>query len=262
MAKTRRRRFSGAVPWLFRKLFNGFLWVFAHVQVVAAMAILVGFVAGVWIVATRSPAFAITTITVPAGVNVKVPQSLIGQNLWTVDLKALELSLNAQQKDLKHLRAIRRVPHTLEIEAALRTPVAQIKLGQWYPVDREGYVLSQGKTAPWDALVALKGVDAPNARVRAGRANPTDRMLRALRLAVLLQRSPELVHHRLQAVDIGDPVSLKLVVDDIEIRCGNETQLATGLQRLRDVLRTVAVDSMPVRYIDVRFHDPVMGVKG
>ena len=260
MAK-RHRQLSGATPRMGRRLLEGFTWMFVRAQAVAALIVTAGCIVSLWIVATRSPLFAITTIDVPPNVNIKAPQSLIGQNLWTVDLEVLTVSLKAQQKDLKRIRAIRRPPHTLQIEATTRLPVAQLKLAQWHAVDEEGYILSQGQPEPWDALIVFRGVDAPNARIRVGKANPTDRMVRALRLAASLRRAPELARHRLQAIDVGDPVSLKLVVDDIEIRCGSEGQLAMELRRLHDVLRTVAVNSAPVQYIDVRFHDPVMRVE-
>jgi hypothetical protein len=43
-----------------------------------------------------------------------------------------------------------------------------------------------------------------------------------------------------------------------EVRCGSEAELSDQLDRLQDALKTIARNQMTVRYIDVRFREPVV----
>jgi len=224
------------------------------------LAIILGSIIGLWGLTVRSDAFRITEIQVPAESSLAVPDSWLGQNLLAIDLEALAAKLKAQRPQLKRVRVIRRLPNTLQVEVIKRTPVAQIRHGQWHPVDAEGFIFPEANPAPWNHLVILKGVGSPHASLRIGAENTSERLLLALRLVAALRRSPVLMGHRVTVVDVSDPRSLNFVMDDeIEIRCGDETHLATALERLRAVLRRVAGNALAIRYIDVRFKDPVIG---
>ena len=236
---------------------------------------------GVWSVVTRSEAFAITEVQVPAHLTLHVSETLVGQNLWSVNLPALASALKAQQPTLKRLRVIRRLPHTLQIEALERTPVAQLKLSQWYLMDEEGFMLPQGRPTPWDNVVMLKGAEGFKPALHVGQHNVGERVLSALRVVARLAHSSALGHRRVVAVDVSNPQHVTVwirptpvgssdsarggfsqdgeVDEEIEIRCGSEAELATQLERLRAVLQTVEGKALTIRYIDVRFKDPVIG---
>jgi len=254
------RRRHGIIPRVAHAVFRGARWCLFHPQPLGALVVILGSVLGLWGLTTRSDAFRITEIRVPADSSLTVPSSLIGQNLWAIDLKAQAVKLKAQQPQLKRIRVIRRLPNALQVEVIERTPVAQVRHGQWHPVDAEGFVFPEASSAPWDHLVILKGVGSPQAPLKVGGENESERLLLALRLVATLRRSPVLIGHRLTAVDVSDPRSLSFVIDDeIEIRCGDEDNLTTALGRLRTVLRRVAGNPLAIRYIDVRFKDPVIG---
>lgn len=284
-------------------------WCVSHPQLFFMLAMLGVSSLGVWTVVSRSEAFAITEVQVPANVSLKVPESLIGQNLWSVDLSSLAALLNTQQPHLKRLRVIRRLPHTLQIEAVERTPLAQLKLSQWSPhphsvrrtddspsanmqvggwhlIDEEGFILPQGRPTPWEHLVMLKGMEGAEPPLRVGRENTDERVSSALRVVARLVRSSALAHRQVVAVDVSNPQHVTAWIrpalsesvqstsqkktaltpeqledadEEIEIRCGSEEELATQLERLRAVLQTVDSKSLAIRYIDVRFKDPVIG---
>ena len=46
---------------------------------------------------------------------------------------------------------------------------------------------------------------------------------------------------------------------EVEVRCGAEADLATHLDRLQAVLKVIRRRSLAVRYIDLRFQEPVIG---
>ena len=242
-------------------LWRGVRWCAGHPQPVIACGVAVACLWAFWGYATRSEAFRITDVQWPANSVLNVPApSLIGRNLWTVDLDALAAQLHAQQPFLKRLRVIRVLPNTLQVQVQERIPVAQVHLGGWHAVDREGFILPQASPVPFDRLVTLAGVEHPSAPLKVGRENTGERLLRALRLVERLSGSRVLVGHRLTRVDVADPQQLSFALDEgLDIRCGSEEALSAHLQRLRAVLQRVAKHPLEIRYIDVRFRDPVIG---
>ncbi|MBI3087984.1 MAG: FtsQ-type POTRA domain-containing protein [Candidatus Omnitrophica bacterium] len=204
---------------------------------------------GLWRGMQQSEAFRITDVRLPLNSSLRVPDAVLGQNLWRIDVQALAQALQSQQPLLKRVRVIRIPPGTLQIEALERAPVAQVRLGQWYRMDSDGVVLPPGSATPHDRLVVLRGLDKTN-----------ERLPLALRLAARLRRVPALVGHRLTAVDVSRPEQLRFVIDeDVEVWCGGEEALPDHLERLRPVLHRVARNQLAVRYIDLRFPDPVVG---
>jgi len=204
-------------------------------------------------------AFRIAEIRMEPARGLRVPRSVIGQNLWSVDLSALAESLSRQQPALKTVRVVRELPNRLRIDAIARHPIAQVRLDRWYAVDGEGYVLPDGRTQPSEDLVRLVGVETPQARLRAGALNTSERLQVGLRVVDAVRQQPWLPSHRLETVDVSDPRQISLRIDDdVEIRCGAESELPTQLTRLQTVLKTVEPQRVAIRYIDVRFAEPVV----
>jgi len=242
-------------------LWRGVRWAVRHPRGLIALGMVLACGWTAWQLITKSEAFRITDVRIPAESHLSVPVSSVkGRNLWTVNLKALEADLKAQRPHLKRVRVIRLLPGTLQLEVVERVPVAQLFLGGWHPVDAGGYILPQASSAPVEQLVLLKGIDSSTQPLKVGQANANERLSRALQIAEQLRRSPLLAGHRLTTVDVADPAQLTFVIDeDVEIRCGDDTQLASHLRRLRAVLQQVAKHGLEVRYIDLRFPDPVIG---
>jgi hypothetical protein len=246
-------------------------WGLRHPQPFGALAIVLASPIGLWAFAAHSDAFRVTAIRMPANSSLRAPDSLIGQNLLTIDLKAVAEKLKAQQPHLKQVRVIRLLPDALKIEAIERAPIAQVRHGQaggWYAVDGEGFILPQASPSPKGQLVILKGVEGPRAPLAVGQENANPRLWLALRLAASLRTSPALLGYRVRAVDVSDPQQLSFLIDHasangfedaIEVRCGREEELTAHLGRLRAVLRMIASQSLAVQYVDLRFKEPVIG---
>lgn len=250
MTKRRLRRRTGLLPWLGGMLGRLLQRLVGHPQVWASLAM--GVVAAIAAshMALRSEAFRLERIVLPPGSTLQAPTSLLGQNLWTIDLERVADQLKSQQPQLKRVRVIRQLPNALAIEVSKRVPVGQLRVpsGRWCPVDDEGFVLSEAQAASWDHLVIIKS------------PNTNERLVEAVRLIAWLRRSPALIGHRLTAIDVADLRRVTLTVDeDVEIRCGREPELGQQVGRLRSVWKMLAGQPVDVRYIDVRFPEPVIG---
>ncbi len=260
MARRRRRHAPGALSKLGTGLFAGLQWLLDHPHPFVALLIALG--SFVWISQgiTRSDAFRVETIEIPEASGLKAPEHLKGESMWAVDLRDLAESLNAQQPELAWGRVTRVLPNTLRVETKAREAAAQVQLGQWHAVDADGFVFSPASTDPVEGLVILKGIGDPKSPVKAGRRNENARLLGGLRVVASLKDSTPLRDHHVVSVDVSDRQQLTFTLEnDMEIRCGSEEELASQLERLRGVLARVAKQTLDIRYIDVRFPEPVIG---
>lgn len=292
----RHRRITGILPRLGRGVGAAAQWVARHPQPLFLLASLVAVGSALWAYAQRSEAFRITRVIVPPRSTLHPPESLIGDNMWRVNLEALAIRLEAQQPSLKQVRVVRELPNVLRIEAIPRTPVAQVRIGgggqagSWYVVDREGFVLPDARPAPDPRWIRLSGIDRAKGQLLPGKPNTQESLELALRVLDALQRAPESLRRRMTEINVDDAQQLRFLMDlssasslvrvinlasgastsvpstdqaaplvETEVRCGSEAELDAHLARLHATLKTIAGEPMDLRYIDVRFPEPVLG---
>ncbi|MBI4341432.1 MAG: FtsQ-type POTRA domain-containing protein [Candidatus Omnitrophica bacterium] len=260
-ARRRRQRWAGLLPQLWRGLAAVGRWLWRHPQPLALACCLglTGWAMGSFI--QRAEAFHVASLSVPPNMALELPPSLIGQNIWHVNLRALSERLQQQRPDLQHVRIIRQLPNTIRVHAIERAPVAQVRIDRWYAVDRDGFILPGGTVEPMERLIRLTGFLQGSVLLRAGKLSTDERLLLALRVLAALQRAPMSIARRLTEINVSDAQQIRFVLDDeLEIRCGGEAELDAHLERLQATLRMLARQpSMPIRYIDVRFQQPVVG---
>ncbi len=260
-ARKRQQRWAGLLPQLWRGVVSVWRLIIGHPQP-AVLLICLGITGwAMWSFIQRADAFQIVSVSVPANMALELPPSLIGQNLWHVNLRELSDRLQHQRPDLKEIRVIRQLPNGIRVHAIERVPVAQMRIDRWYAVDREGFILPGGTVEPMERLIRLTGFLRNEVPLKVGKPNTGERMQLALRVLAVLQRASASIAHRLVELNVSDPQQIRFVLDDeLEIRCGGEAELQAHLERLQATLRLLSKrPSMPIRYIDVRFQQPVIG---
>jgi len=258
-SRRRRKQWKGIIPRGVRMLWTGTRWVVLHPQPIV-LAALIG-LSG-WALRTharRAAAFRITNVSFPPDTAFTLEKPLIGESLWDVDLRRVSEHLQQQEPALKSVRVTRQLPNTLRVSAVPRIPVAQVRLDRWYPVDRDGFVLPEPSQDPYPRLVQLSGLDRGS--LKPGRAYEDGSLPLALRAAEKMRRAPALVSRRVVEVNVADPEQIWFVLDnEMEVRCGSEAELDAHLARLKHAFRALAKRrELMVKYIDVRFEEPVVG---
>ena len=256
-----RRRIAGALPLLGRGAWAVIRWIGRHPQPWIAGLVLAGGAWALWRHAQAAQAFRIARVELPAQSRLKPPQSLLGADLWTVDLQRVAAELRRQEPSLKDVRVVRELPNAIRIEPVPRIPVAQVWVSGWHPIDREGFILQTSTPEPAERLVRVTGLERAASPVRAGKDNEDERVQLGLRVLDVLRRQPLLARH-VTEINVGDMQQIRFLLDDeTEVRCGSETELSAHLDRLRAALRALAKQSVSAAYIDVRFQEPVIGPK-
>ena len=247
------------IPRLGRGLAATGRWTIHHPQPVFLIAAAGLVVWGLWGYAQHADAFRIAHVSLPPNAALRLRDSIIGENLWTLDVRALADELKQQEPWLKEVRVVRQMPNAVQIEIIPRVPVAQVRLDRWYPVDREGFILPDGRAEAADALVRLSGFDHTDA-LRVGKSNTDERLALALRLLGSLRHEAPVIARRVTEINVAETRELRFTLDGkTEVRCGSEAELDAHLARLGAALKAIAKQSLDARYIDVRFQEPVIG---
>ncbi len=259
-ARKRRQRIIGLLP----RLAQG-LWAWASraarspQSLILCGVLLIG-LWGLWGYAQRAAVFRITQVVLPPDSTLKVRGPLLHANLWELDIRMLADELKQQQPWLQDIRVIRQLPNAVRIQPIPRSPVAQVRIDRWYPVDRDGFILPQAGGQPTNHLVRLVGVERSGISLKVGKANTDERLLFALRVLEKLRHTRSSISRRLTEINVGDPQQIRFLMDgETEVRCGSELELDAHLARLQAALKAMVKQPLPVKYIDVRFRDPVIG---
>ena len=287
---------TGVLPRLGYGVWTALRWCARHPQPFVVLAGLALSVSALWMYAQSSEAFRITRVLLPAQSTLHLPESVVGENLWRVDLDVLAARLEAQQPSLKKVRVVRELPNVLRIEAIPRAPVAQLRtgvagqVGLWHLVDREGFILPEATQAPDPRWIRLAGLDRGKGSLLIGKANAQESLGLALRVLAKLRHIPGSLRRRMTELNVADPQQIRFLIDlspasgsghvdrlsgqmaaapltsstdiagpETEVRCGSEAELDTHLARLQATLKTIAGQPLALSYIDVRFQDPVLG---
>lgn len=257
-ARLKRLQRLGLIPRLGQGLWWAIKAVFRYPQPIA-LGVIFGMAGwGFAAYAARGSAFLVTSVALPAEPVLKLPRPVIGENIWHVDLRKLSGQLHEQSPALKVVRVSRRLPNTITVETVARRPIAQVHLDYWYPVDAEGFVLPAAGSEAAEGLLRLTGLN--RGRITPGQVSEDDAMLLGLRVRTLLRARRPVLAHRVTEMNTSDPEHIRLILDDAtEVRCGAEAELTSQLDRLQGTLRALAKQAITVRYIDLRFPDPVIG---
>lgn len=282
----KRRRTRGVVPQAGRWLGKGLAGAVRRPALLAMLAVLAVSGWGVWRIAQSSSLFRITQVLVPPEVSFRLPEPLLGRNVWEVDVQALAAELEAQAPGLKTVRVIRQLPDTLRVEVFPRIPLGAVRLvhgaarPSWYAVDAEGFVMPTAAPEQGEPLVRITGWER-SGRLQVGKDRPNERLDLALRILQARQRHPAWLSPRLVELNVSEPQQIRLLValapasafnlgapnpaltDDpaagtVEVRCGSEGELESNLRRLRASLERIGEPLPPIKYIDVRFPEPVI----
>ena len=269
--KVRRPNHPGALHQAGRGIVVGLRWLARHPKPFALCVVLAGMGWALWGFVQRAEAFRVTHITLPPESALKLPPSILGLNIWSVDVRGLAQELKEQQPWLKAIRVARELPDTIRIEAIPRVPVAQLRGDRWYPVDAEGVVVPEAGPAPIEGLMQIVGCEHVRS-LQVGKTVGDERVQLALRVLTRVRRAPATISRRVVEINVGDPQQLRFRItlgasplamaegeSLVEVRCGSEAELDAHLERLQGVLKVVTRQALPVAYIDVRFPEPVIG---
>ena len=214
---------------------------------------------------TGSGLFTVHRVTVAEGlgeINVPELKKLEGKNIFKVDLAGVEARVCAKYPQMAGLKVLRRFPDEILVAGTRRELFASLFFGgRVMTVSRDGFIIGPwGKEDP--DLVLVKGVVARTALPGEKIADPHFDLAR--QLIDLLRRDDVFGAAPLHSVDVQDaghivcvlgrlPVKFDVVID------GNEIE--GKIKMLSMIIGRTGIALPEVKYIDLRFKEPVIGKK-
>jgi cell division septal protein FtsQ len=150
--RRRYRRIRRAIPW-FKGSFganNKLVWIVLAVILLIALLIYSGKII------YSSDTFKVKKIKTNVELSRKLEKSVMGKSLFTVDTQEIYSQMKLYYPESKEIYVLKEFPSSLKILVKMRRPVVQIKKDKFYPVDKEGIIVSNGKREEIRGLIPVE----------------------------------------------------------------------------------------------------------
>lgn len=189
-------------------------------------------------------------------------KKIIGVNIFLVDLKSFKDEIEERHVELRDIIVRRVLPNRLLVQAKKRQAFARIHSDRQYLVDRECVFLPDAKSFSGDELPLISGVRITSSRGSDPKLNESqeEKIKRALFLIDMIALNKKLSKFKLKNMDIADIRNISFYFDaaNVEIKIG-DSEFNKRLDTLGTVLEQLGQDIGRVKYIDLRFEDPIVG---
>ena len=186
--------------------------------------------------------------------------SLNGKSIFSVDVVRFQRSLTDKYPQMAQANMTRKFPDRILVLARKRAPFAQVYIqNKTFLIDDQGIILF-GAPEKGEELPLISGIFSRR-RITTGSALGGESTLLALNIIKEFQNnhsfSPYVVKKidvdNLKEIDFHLSNGLKIIVD--------KTDIERKMNVLAMVLSRNRLDTEQVKYIDLRFKDPILGTK-
>lgn len=182
-------------------------------------------------------------------------------NIFKINLTQITKELKNNHLEYEKVYIIRDFPNRLKVYVELRKPVAQVKFGNYYLVDKEGIIISDAFTQKKPQMVEILGVNLGGGpALKAGVKQSSVGLQNALFLLKKLEESDLSQKFKIDKIDVASYNNLSFFIDDIQVKLGPEN-IQNKLKSLERFLAKGSLDLKRVKYFDLRFEDVVVGPK-
>ncbi|MFC1703747.1 cell division protein FtsQ/DivIB [Candidatus Omnitrophota bacterium] len=185
-----------------------------------------------------------------------------GKNIFSLELSRLSSALEKSFPTMAQVLLLRQFPDAIVIHCKKRIPVAKLKLeGQFVFIDRDAVILPASDDSLKDELPLIQGIKTSSNNFRIGKSVRERGLIAALSLVEALQQSGVIGEVTLRHIDIIDRNNLSLnIAEHVEVRVGTE-EYKEKLRILNILLHQPDIDLDTIKYIDLRFKEPIVGKK-
>jgi hypothetical protein len=200
------------------------------------------------------------------------------RNIFSIDLKKEAEYILGFCPDCKKVSIIRILPNRLYIYFLKRQPIAFIRLYKYFYVDQEG-VLFESQDKPSLELPVISGLETKIFGPKPGKKYNLRELTFALSLIKEIKNNRQLTHFNIINVDVSklSDVSVLLTVSGeylgysrdsmlplpvitFEVKCSQD-DFKNKINILGNLIAQTKKDLGNIKYIDIRFKEPVIKLK-
>jgi len=183
---------------------------------------------------------------------------LKGRNIFKVDLVKLQDRIQAQYPQIAQLQVMRELPDRIKVLAKKREAVLQIaRGGKFLLVDADGVAMYYVATAV--QVPSVQGAIGSQTRVVLGLPIPTKNMNLAVALLDGFKTRPHTSRLKVASVDVSNLSKIEISLGETLKVVIDQDNYTSKLDTLDMLVAQRKIDFTKVKYIDLRFNEPVLG---
>jgi len=195
-----------------------------------------------------------------------ISRTFIYDNIFNLDLKYEREVLKNTNPQFYDVDVVKNFPDQVTINAIVRRPVSQIRHRGYFLVDSDGVVVSDISVKPFDEVIVLSVLKWISSLSFGKKIHwqglKTGLMLTSLLKGMrqdLISFIPQLASEKIE-IDLSKSPSFYVHIAGIEVRL-YDSDLESKLKLLLKILPTIKDRLGEVKYIDLRFAEPVVSFK-
>lgn len=206
-----------------------------------------------------SPYFKVHRVTCSSPQRAKSLQKFLylrNESIFDVNLNGLQKQLEWLFPEAEQVRVFKRFPDEISIVFKDRTPYAAVLLGSnYFLIDRQGFTVSRDAD-PQGMFPLIRGL--PSVHVSLGQRIVNDQLRAALGILDLFSQNKALHSFAIVKIDVGNMSRISFYLgDQLEVVIDQEN-IAGKMNTLGVILEKAKLDWERIRYIDLRFQEPVI----
>ena len=242
--------------------------------VVIVLLVLIFLTGYIWVFLTSSDYFKIKEV-ITKDLNPDEFSYLKGKNIFSIDLNKESRHILQFYPESSRILVIRILPDRLFIGAVKRKPIALVKLFRYFALDESGALFYIREQAQELQLPLVFGLESKITSPIPGRRYNVRELALVINLIKEIKKSKELKDIKIQKIDVSAPDSATIAfLFFVESGAGQEKQGVVGphsieikisRENIKDkvailsgVIAQTKNDLANVKYIDLRFRDPVI----
>lgn len=188
-------------------------------------------------------------------------RGLIGKNIFTVDLKSVERKLGYKYPQASQLKIARRFPDQISVVAKKRVPYAQLSTqSRTVTVDDEGVILSLKKKDD-KKLPSIMGARLTDPELVLGLPLRSPDIWMSLKIIKLFSAHEELENYAISEINMENLSKIYFTLTNkLDVIIDGE-DLDQDMRVLSVVLSKGKLNLSEIKYIDLRFNEPIIGKK-
>lgn len=213
---------------------------------------------------TKVDYFKVRSVTIDPSlqfVNKRDLKGLMGKNIFTIDLKSVQRKLNSKYPQASQLKVIKKFPNQISVLAKQRLPFAQmIVQNRNVVLDKDGIIL--GLPAEKDKkLPVIEGAKVISPNLVLGLPLRGSDLWLSLKILKLFESNDGLEAYKVTDLNVENMSKIIFSVSDKLDVIIDRDDIAQKIRVLSVVLAQDTLNLKEVKYVDLRFKEPIIGKK-
>ena len=194
-------------------------------------------------------------------INKRDLKGMVGQNIFQIDSKAVQRRLSRKYPQASHVKITKQFPDQISIEAKERKPFIGVHIqDKKVTLDNQGVILSIDGKKNSD-LPAVVGIHLNRPKLIVGLPLMHSKIRLGLRIVKFFEGNKSLSPYSIAQIDMENLSKIYLTLtNDLEVMIDGDN-LSQKVRVLGVVLSSGKLNLKTVKYVDLRFKEPVIGKK-